>query len=70
MTAADQAAVAEGCVFDLAAAERVRVFFRQFLRHSKGQWAGQPFELLPWPVSSLPDCRPVQDRTTGKPPLG
>lgn len=23
-------------------------FFLRYLRHSKGQWAGQPFELLPW----------------------
>ncbi|HUS47476.1 MAG TPA: terminase TerL endonuclease subunit [Phycisphaerae bacterium] len=45
---ADEKAVAAGCRFDLAAAERVPSFFRKFLRHSKGQWAGQPFELLPW----------------------
>lgn len=47
-TAADRKAVAEGCYFDLAAAQRVREFFRTYLRHSKGQWAGQPFELLEW----------------------
>lgn len=45
---ADGLAVAEGCSFDLEAAERVRRFFRRFLRHSKGEWAGQPFELLDW----------------------
>ena len=45
---ADERAVAEGCTFDLAAAERVRTFFVKFLRHSKGQWAKQPFELLEW----------------------
>jgi phage terminase large subunit-like protein len=45
---ADEQAVSEGCWFDLRAAERVRTFFRQFLRHSKGQWARQPFELLDW----------------------
>jgi len=45
---ADERAVLEGCWFDLAAAERVRTFFRKFLRHSKGQWAGKPFELLDW----------------------
>jgi phage terminase large subunit-like protein len=45
---ADERAVSEGCWFDLKAAERVRTFFRQFLRHSKGQWAHQPFELLDW----------------------
>jgi phage terminase large subunit-like protein len=47
-TPVDERAVAEGCWFDLAAAERVRTFFRRFLRHSKGQWAGEPFELLDW----------------------
>jgi phage terminase large subunit-like protein len=45
---ADERAVLEGCRFDIRAAERVRTLFRQFLRHSKGQWAGQPFELLDW----------------------
>jgi phage terminase large subunit-like protein len=45
---ADESAVAEGCYFDLAAAERVRGFFRGFLRHSKGEWAGKSFELLDW----------------------
>ena len=45
---ADEHAVAEGCYFDLPAAERVREFFRKFLRHSKGEWAGKPFELLEW----------------------
>ena len=44
----DERAVLEGCWFDVQAAERVRTFFRKFLRHSKGQWAGKPFELLEW----------------------
>lgn len=44
----DEAAVAEGCRFDLAKADRVRKFFSSFLRHSKGEWAGKPFELLDW----------------------
>ena len=47
-SAADDRAVSEGCYFDLAAAERVRTFFARFLRHSKGEWAGKPFELMPW----------------------
>lgn len=34
--------------FDSAAADRVCDFFHECLRHSKGQWAGQPFELLEW----------------------
>jgi phage terminase large subunit-like protein len=45
---ADERAVARGCYFDLAAAERVRTFFSTFLRHGKGRWAGEPFELLDW----------------------
>lgn len=45
---ADEVAVAHGCYFDLDAAERVRKFFAKFLRHSKGEWAGQPFTLLDW----------------------
>jgi phage terminase large subunit-like protein len=32
----------------LEGAERVRAFFSRFLRHSKGHWAGRPFELAPW----------------------
>jgi len=34
--------------FDGAAADRVLAFFPRFLRHSKGKWAGKPFELSPW----------------------
>ena len=45
---ADERAVANGCRFDEAAAIHVATFFIRFLRHSKGQWAGKPFELLPW----------------------
>lgn len=45
---ADEKAAAAGCRFDLGAAERVRRFFHSFLKHSKGNFAGQPFELLPW----------------------
>ncbi len=36
-----------GLHFDRAAAEHVLQFF-SFLKHSKGEWAGQPFELAPW----------------------
>lgn len=45
---ADERAVAEGCWFDPEAAERVRTFCRKFLRHSKGEFAGQPFEFMAW----------------------
>jgi phage terminase large subunit-like protein len=34
--------------FDDAAADRACEFFPRFLRHTKGEWAGQPFELQPW----------------------
>ncbi len=47
-TEADERAVCEGCWFDIAAAERVRTFFTKYLRHSKGQWAKQPFALMDW----------------------
>jgi phage terminase large subunit-like protein len=47
-TNADCRAVEAGYYFDVSAAERVRTFFRQFLRHSKGEWASKPFELLDW----------------------
>lgn len=37
-----------GIHFDRDAAQRILDFFPRFLRHSKGEWAGQPFELEPW----------------------
>jgi phage terminase large subunit-like protein len=45
---ADERAVLNGCTFDATAAEKVVEFFRRFLRHSKGEWAGKPFELIDW----------------------
>jgi phage terminase large subunit-like protein len=36
-----------GLHFDADAAQRAIDFFG-FLKHSKGEWAGQPFELSPW----------------------
>jgi phage terminase large subunit-like protein len=50
---ADELAIDAGCYFDLAAADRVRTFFAKFLRHSKGQFAGRPFELLDWQWSDF-----------------
>ena len=44
----DDVAIEQGCYFDLPAAERVRDFFRKYLRHTDGQFAGKPFDLLPW----------------------
>lgn len=49
----DRAAVRDGCWFDIAAAERVRDFGRKFIKHSKGEWAGKPFELLPWQYNEV-----------------
>lgn len=43
----DERAVAAGCTFDEAAADRVVRFFRS-LRHSKGEWGGKRFKLLDW----------------------
>ena len=36
-----------GATYDAAKADRVVDFFR-LLKHVKGRWGGQPFELLPW----------------------
>ena len=44
----DEVAVEQGCYFDPDAANRVKLFFEKFLRHSKGEFAGKPFTLLPW----------------------
>lgn len=49
----DEKAVAEGYWFDITAAERVVFFFESFLRHSKGRFAGQPFDLLDWQKREL-----------------
>lgn len=45
---ADEHAARNGCWFDLHAAERIVFFFERFLRHSEGQWMGQPFKLMEW----------------------
>ena len=37
-----------GCWFDVAAGEKVCVFFERYLKLSKGKWAGKHFKLLPW----------------------
>ena len=43
-----QAVIDHGCWFDVKAAERFLEFGRRFCRHSKGEWARQPFEAMPW----------------------
>jgi phage terminase large subunit-like protein len=45
---ADERAVLNGCTFDTAAAEHVVEFFRRFLRHSKGEFAGTRFVPTDW----------------------
>lgn len=48
-TASQEKAAADGCIFNERKAEHVVEFFRRFLCHSKGSdFAGRPFELLPW----------------------
>lgn len=51
--AADEQAALRGCYWSRWHAERVANFCRTFCCHSKGQWAGQPFELLPWQRDDL-----------------
>jgi phage terminase large subunit-like protein len=53
MSLADEKAYADGCRLSLLAADRVAFFFRTFLRHSKGQFAGKPFELLDWQFNDV-----------------
>lgn len=46
--ASDRLAIEQGCYFDEAAGAFVCSFIERFCRQSKGRWAGQPLELLPW----------------------
>lgn len=39
--------------YDKQAAEDAVAFFELYLRHSKGEWAGQPFKLLPWQADEI-----------------
>lgn len=52
-TDADDRAVEVGCWFDVEAAERIRTFMGRFLKHSKGDYGGKPFELLDWQWNEL-----------------
>jgi phage terminase large subunit-like protein len=52
-TDADKIAVSHGCWFDEYSAMHVKNFIARFLRHSKGEWAGQPFELQAWQWDQL-----------------
>lgn len=54
LSAADEAAMLNGCTFDIARAEHVEEFFAAFLRHSQGSdFAGKPFTLLDWQRDKL-----------------
>jgi phage terminase large subunit-like protein len=44
----DEALIEEGFYFDERAVRVVVAFFERFLRHSKGEWADDPFVLEPW----------------------
>lgn len=44
----DMVRIAGGCVYSPAAAEHFVVCCEQFLRHSKGRWAGQPLTWHEW----------------------
>lgn len=50
---ADERAALSGCYFSLRHADYVTEFFPALLQHSKGQWAGRPFELLDWQRDQL-----------------
>lgn len=49
----DYLAVEEGCYYDSGIADHVVAFFREHLKHSKGEWAGEAFDLLEWQEWSL-----------------
>lgn len=49
----DERAVLAGHFIDFRGPKRVRGFFREFLRHSKGEWAGKAFELIPWQYHTI-----------------
>ncbi|WP_443690691.1 terminase large subunit [Pseudomonas sp.] len=42
-----------GCYHDQAKADKAAQFFPRFLRHTKGEWAGQPFGLEPWQENEI-----------------
>lgn len=42
---------------------RVAAFAHRFLRHTKGQWAGQPLDLEPWQRAFLEEAFEIDERT-------
>jgi phage terminase large subunit-like protein len=49
----DETAIANGCYYNHKLAVAKSKFFTKFLRHSKGEWAGKPFELLAWQLERV-----------------
>jgi phage terminase large subunit-like protein len=47
-TKSDEAALDAGCYFDITHAERVREFIGTFCKLSIDEWAGKPFQFLPF----------------------
>ena len=43
----------EGYYFDEFEAARAAAFFPRYLRHTRGRWAGQQFELLGWQKETI-----------------
>jgi hypothetical protein len=47
----DPVSTADGCIFDLAAANRAVEFFEEILTFTIGEWMGRPFILQLWQQS-------------------
>ena len=50
---ADERAVALGYRFDERYPAYFTKCFHKYLRHSKGRWAGKPFDLLDWQAEDV-----------------
>ena len=49
----DRQLLKRGWYFQKSEADRVCIFFEEWLRHSKGKWAGTAFKLQPWQRARL-----------------
>ena len=52
-TESDWIAVEQGCYYSQKHSDHVIEFFKRFLCHYIGTWAGKPFDPLPWQVDCL-----------------
>lgn len=50
---ADLIAARNGCRFDITSAEHSCTFFRRFLKHTKGEFSGRPFDPIDWERDAL-----------------